>query len=141
MAMNTSRITAVVCAPFVFGWSVPAQAYSSAEVLTTESYQYGRFEASIEFPDGSGVIGSFFLWKDGSEVEGTFWNELDFEKLEAECRVETNTIYGNPMGLHSQRHDIAADLCATYHVYVYEWTPDYLAWTVDGVEIRRETGS
>lgn len=28
----------------------------------------------------------------------------------------------------------------TFHVYTYEWTPEYIAWSVDGVEIRRETG-
>lgn len=117
-----------------------AAAVTSAEIYTTEAYQYGRFSARIQFAPGSGVVSSFFLWKDGSEVSGTFWNELDFEKLEDACFVETNTIYGNPVGLHSERHNINADLCGTYHVYTYEWTPEYLLWTVDGVEIRRETG-
>lgn len=121
-------------------WSTNAAAVTSAEIYTTEAYQYGRFSARIQFAPGSGVVSSFFLWKDGSEVEGTFWNELDFEKLEAACFVETNTIYGNPVGLHSERHNLAADLCGSYHVYTYEWTPEYLSWEVDGVEIRRETG-
>jgi hypothetical protein len=115
-------------------------AVTSGEVYTTDAYQYGRFTARIQFAPGSGVVSSFFLWKDGSEQEGVFWNELDFEKLEDQCVVETNTIYGNPEGLHSQRHDIDAELCESYHVYSYEWTPDYIAWTVDGVEIRRATG-
>ncbi len=115
-------------------------AVTSAEIYTADAYQYGRFSARIQFAPGSGVVSSFFLWKDGSGGRRQFWNELDFEKLEAECRVETNTIYGNPVGLHSQAHDIDADLCGSYHVYVYEWTPEYLLWTVDGVEIRRETG-
>lgn len=122
-------------------WSNSAAAVTSGEVYTTEGYQYGRFSARIQFAPGSGVVSSFFLWKDGSEADGVFWNELDFEKLEASCVVETNTIYGNPVGLHSKRHnELAADLCGSYHVYVYEWTPEYLSWKVDGVEIRRETG-
>src|SRR5688500_4119641 len=105
--MNTSRCSALVCALFVVGWSASAHAYASAEILTTESYQYGRYEASIEFPSGSGVIGSFFLWKDGSEVEGTFWNELDFETLGFDCHLETNAYYGNPAQYHVQQATLA----------------------------------
>lgn len=118
-----------------------AGAVTSAEIYTSEAYQYGRFTARIQFAPGSGVVSSFFMWKDGSEVDGAFWNELDIEKLEAECRVETNTIYGNPEGLDPERAMLAQDLCSTFHVYAYEWTPEYIAWSVDGVEIRRETGA
>lgn len=117
-----------------------AGAVTSAELYTSEAYQFGRFSARIQFAPGSGVVSSFFLWKDGSEQDGVFWNELDIEKLEAECRVETNTIYGDPEGIDPERHQLSADLCSTYHVYSYEWTPDYIAWSVDGVEIRRDTG-
>jgi endo-1,3-1,4-beta-glycanase ExoK len=56
----------------ISAWGTLAHATSSAEFYTTTSYQYGRFEASIRFPAGSGVVGAFFLWKDGSEVAGTF---------------------------------------------------------------------
>lgn len=137
--MNISRISALVCVVFILGWSAPARGYASAEILTSESYQYGRFEASIEFPDGSGVIGAFFLWKDGSEVEGTFWNELDFETLGFDCHLETNAYYGNPAQYHVEQ--TAGDpVCGTFHTFAYEWTPDYVAWLVDGEEVRRETG-
>ena len=46
----------------------------------------------------------FFLWKDGSEQEGVFWNELDFEKPEAECRMETNTNFGDPEEIDPVKH-------------------------------------
>jgi hypothetical protein len=35
---------------------------------------------------------------------------------------------------------LSQDLCGEYHTYAYEWTPDYIAWFVDDLEIRRETG-
>jgi MYXO-CTERM domain-containing protein len=117
-----------------------AFAVKSAELYTASSYQYGRFEARLQFAAGDGVVSSFFLWKDGSERAGTFWNELDFEKLGAECRLETNAFYGNPAVVHSQRHTQTA-LCTEFHTYTYEWTPDYIAWFIDGEEIRRETGA
>lgn len=118
-----------------------ALAVGSAEVYTNASYGYGRMEARIRFAAGDGVVSSFFLWKNGSEVSGTFWNELDFEKLGADCHVETNAIFGNPSTNHSQRATIAGDACGGYHTYAYEWTPEAIAWSVDGVEIRRETGA
>jgi hypothetical protein len=116
-------------------------ATTSAELYTGTSYQYGRFEARVRFAAGDGVVSSFFLWKDGSEKAGTFWNELDFEKLGADCHLETNAFYGTSSGVHVQRHPELTNLCGDFHTYTYEWTPDYIAWFVDGVELRRETGA
>jgi endo-1,3-1,4-beta-glycanase ExoK len=118
-----------------------ALAVSSAELYTATSYQYGRFEARARLAAGDGVVSSFFLWKDGSERAGTFWNELDFEKLGAECRLETNPIYGNPSANHSKRHALALDLCGAFHSYAFTWTPEAIVWSIDDVEIRRETAA
>lgn len=117
-----------------------AFAVRSAELYTSASYGYGRMEARIRFAGGDGIVSSFFAWKEGSEVAGTFWNELDFEKIGGNCQLATNPLYGNPAKNNSVKHNIAADFCGEYHVYAYEWTPDAIAWFVDGVEIRRETG-
>ena len=35
----------------------------------------------------------------------------------------------------------AADRCSAYHTYTFEWTPDYIAWFVDGTQLRQETGA
>ena len=113
----------------------------SAELFTGSSYGYGRVEARVRFAGGDGVVGSFFLWKDGSEMPGTFWNELDYEKLGADCRLVTNAFYGNPAAVHNQYPMVNADPCGSFHVYAYEWTPDYIAWFLDGTEVRRETGA
>lgn len=118
-----------------------AFATSSAELYTSTAYGYGRVEARIQYAAGDGVVSSFFLWKDGSEQAGTFWNELDFEKVSAQCRVETNAIYGNPSTNHSQKHALELDLCGAFHTYAYEWTLEAIVWSVDGVETRRETGA
>lgn len=121
--------------------SSAAHAIASAEMYTSDSYVYGRFAARIQFPAGDGVVSSFFLWKDGSEKTGTFWNELDFEKVGADCSLETNAYYGNPGTVHNKKPSLDSDLCGGFHTYVYEWTPDYIAWIVDGTEVRRETGA
>jgi hypothetical protein len=121
--------------------SQSALAVSSAELYTTQGYQFGRFEARLQFAPGDGVVSSFFLWKDGSETTGTFWNELDFEKLGADCYLQTNAIYGRPIKNNEEKATLDFDICGQFHTYTYEWTPEYIAWLVDGVEIRRETGA
>ncbi len=126
-------LVAATCLPNV------ALADQSAELYTTEAYRYGRFEARIRYAAGDGVVSSFFLWKVGSEVSGAFWNELDFEKIGADCHVQTNALYGNPGAVHKGSFS-GGDLCTAYHDYRFDWTPDYIAWAVDGQEIRRDTG-
>ena len=77
--------------------AVNAHAVASAELYQNQTYTYGRFEARIRFAAGDGVISSFFLWKPGSEVAGTFWNELDFEKLGADCRLHPLVLEAEPL--------------------------------------------
>lgn len=117
-----------------------ASATKSAELYTSEAYGYGRFEARMRVTAGDGVVSAFFLWKDGSEQPGNFWNELDYEKIGASCQLQTNALYGNPSANHTQKPTVSADLCGEFHVYGYEWTADYIVWSLDGAEIRRETG-
>ena len=111
----------------------------SAELYRTQAIFYGRFEARVQFAPGEGVVSSYFLWKDGSSST-TSWNELDYEKTRASCQMQTN-IWS---GMGSQTPLIAsatADRCSAYHTYTFEWTPDYIAWFVDGTQLRRETGA
>jgi beta-glucanase (GH16 family) len=120
--------------------SSAAYAVKSGEFYTADSYGYGRVEARIQFAAGDGVVSAFFLWKDGSEKDDVFWNELDFEKIGADCQLASNAFYGLPERVHTEDHDVQIDPCGTFHTYTYEWTPEYIAWFVDGMELRRETG-
>lgn len=129
------------CATALVSSVTAAHAVSSAELYTQAAYQYGRFEARMWLAGGDGVVSSFFLWKDRSEQSNVFWNELDFEKLGADCYMETNALYGMPEMSNNERHDLALDMCGRFYTYTYEWTPDYIAWYIDGVEIRRDTGA
>ena len=121
--------------------STAAQATSSAELYTSASYSYGRFEARVQFAGGDGVVSSFFLWKDASEMKDVFWNELDLETVWADCELKTNSLYGMPEANHTASSGTDGGWCTGFHTYAYEWTPDYVAWFVDGMELRRETGA
>jgi endo-1,3-1,4-beta-glycanase ExoK len=118
-----------------------AMAMASAELYTTSAYLYGRFDARIQYAPGDGVVSSFFLWKEGSDAANAYWNELDYEKVGANCTMQINNIYGNPKVQHQQTPTFSFNLCSGYHDYRFEWTPDYIAWSVDGKEIRRDTGA
>ena len=127
----------------LLGVFLPARAAfatKSGELYTSAAYGYGRYETRIRFAAGDGVVSAFFLWKDGSEKAGTFWNELDYEKIGANCQLQTNALYGNPSANHTTKPTVSADLCGGFHLYTCEWTADYIAWSLDGKEIRRETG-
>jgi MYXO-CTERM domain-containing protein len=124
--------------PALVTFAAPARAVSSAEFYQSQAEVYGRFEARIRFAPGDGVVSSFFLWKAGSEMTGAYWNELDFEKLGADCHLQTNAIFGAPSVQHSQTNPVT-DACGEYHTYGYEWAPSYISWQIDGVEVRRDT--
>ena len=116
-----------------------ASAVQSAELYRTQAYFYGRFEARVRFAPGEGVVSSFFLWRDGSSST-TSWNELDFEKINAACRLQTNIWTGK--GTQSAEIDTPTfDICSDYHTYAFEWTPSYIAWFIDGTQIRKVTGA
>jgi endo-1,3-1,4-beta-glycanase ExoK len=116
-----------------------ASAVQSSELYRSRAYFYGRFEARVRFAPGDGAVSSFFLWKDGSSTT-TSWNELDFEKIEAGCRLQTNIWTGK--GTQNTEIDTPAfDICGDYHTYAFEWTPDYIAWFIDGAQVRKVTGA
>ncbi len=117
-----------------------AGAVTSAELYRPSAETFGKFEARIQFASGDGVVSSFFLWKNRSEQAGVYWNELDFEKLGAACDLQTNSIHGLPQSNHEELGYGLEGLCEGYHTYSYEWTPEHIAWFVDGIEIRRDTG-
>src|SRR5262249_52135766 len=88
---------------------------------------------------GEGVVSSFFLWKD-RPTTSTPWNELDFEKINSDCRLQTNIWTGT--GTQSAAINTPSfNICDDYHTYAFEWTPDYIAWFIDGAQIRKVTGA
>jgi endo-1,3-1,4-beta-glycanase ExoK len=120
-----------------------ALAVSGAELYTSKSYTYGRYEARVRFGAGDGIVSSFFLWKPDSEMTDVYWNELDFEKITDDCAGHNTNIH---WGLGSDKRDISErtqtddSLCDGYHVHGFEWTPDTIRFFLDGEEIREVSG-
>lgn len=122
-----------------------AKAYKGAEIYSNQSYQYGRYEMRMRVAKASGTLSTFFTYKNGSEIGNTFWEEIDIEifgKNNA-TQWQSNIILGTqrPTIKTEMTHTSATSLADAYHTYVLEWTPDYVAWYLDGTEIRRINGT
>ncbi|HSX85215.1 MAG TPA: family 16 glycosylhydrolase [Cellvibrio sp.] len=124
---------------------VNAKVYKGAEVYSNDAYVYGRYEIRMRVANASGVLSTFFTYKNGSEVGNTFWEEIDIEVFGKNnaTQWQSNIILGSsrPTLQAEQTHTANASLADAYHTYVVEWTPDYVAWFLDGVEVRRITGT
>lgn len=128
-----------------FSCQLQAKPYKGAEIYSSNSWLYGRYEIRMRVAKGGGILSTFFTYKNQSEVAGNFWEEIDIEvfgKNNANA-WQSNIILGTtrPTEQAHEEHEVEGSLGDAYHTYVLEWTPDYLAWFVDGEEIRRITGT
>jgi endo-1,3-1,4-beta-glycanase ExoK len=120
----------------------------SAELYTEKSFTYGRFVVRMRMAAADGVISSFFLWKQGSEVvevDGTTWNEIDIEVLGCspagfQSAIHSGTGGWSAMKHREEYHRVKKNLCTHYNTYSVEWTPDYIAWTLNDSLVRKDTG-
>lgn len=121
-----------------------AKPYKGGEIYSNQSFKYGRYEMRMRAAKGSGVLSTFFTYKNGSEIGNTFWEEIDIEifgKNNA-TQWQSNVIIGTnrPTSKTEGIHTAPVSLGDAYHTYVLEWTPNYIAWFVDGTEVRRING-
>jgi beta-glucanase (GH16 family) len=141
-ALKTLSGLVAACALAAAATTTTAKPYKGAEIYSSETVKYGRFVMRMKMAQGSGLLSTFFLYKDGSEIPGSFWEEIDIEVLgkNSAYQMQSNIIIGQPVrtteGLHTANQSLADD----YHTYVLEWTPDYVAWYLDGQEVRRING-
>jgi len=128
----------------LFPQAAAAKDYKSGEYNSNSTYGFGAFEARIRAAEGPGVISTFFLWKPNSEVAGQAWEEIDFEIGTAGADFQTQVMTPGKDGSNRTEHVVYhnapnAKPWDTYYTYRIEWTPDYIAFFVNGAEIRRVT--
>jgi beta-glucanase (GH16 family) len=122
--------------------SADAKAYKGAEVYSLQSALHGRMEMRMRMIRGSGLLSTFFTYKNGSEVAGTTWEEIDVEALGKNDAKswQSNLITGSPRMTSEQVHSTTSSLADGYHTYTIEWTPEYVSWSFDGVMVRKTEG-
>ena len=120
-----------------------AKPWKGAELITQQTFLYGAFEARIRAARGSGMITPFFLWKNDSEVPGREWQEQDFEIFGRDGGYQTQLMTpgedGEQRTQHLIYHRLPAPAWERYYTYRMEWTPEHLAFYVDGELVRIET--
>ncbi|MGC4069082.1 MAG: family 16 glycosylhydrolase [Polyangiaceae bacterium] len=131
-------------ASWLFATTLPAKEYKSGELISTNRFGFGAFEARLQAAAGPGVISTFFLWKPGSELPSVPWEEIDFELGIRSSDLQTQIMTpGDIPPLYRMEHVTKLDLAERpwndFHTYRMEWTPSYIAFFIDGVEVRRET--
>jgi len=121
-----------------------------------KSFKYGRIEAKIKFPNVVGAFGAFWTLGANYVVQ---YDEIDRPVVVgdvgwSECgEVDiTETIPGNATtaqaNLWSYYNDASLGsgrsgqiVSSEWNVYACEWTPEYIAMSVNGLEYKRYTFS
>ncbi len=124
--------------------------YYGAELTGREQFTYGRFEARMKMVSIPGSVSSMFLYYDPSYMLGEEpWNEIDIEVLGTNPGMwQANLITREAddpetKKKHSKmtsetKTGFGFDATADFHIYTMVWTPEYISWEIDGVEVRRD---
>ena len=120
----------------ILAGSVQSKNYKGAEYRTKEAFLYGRFEARFQPAYREGVVSSFFTYHE--ITDSTRWNEIDIEFIGRYANnLQFNVITNS---YHIRNNYVSFDPYADFHTYGFEWTPEYVAWFIDGEEVYRQTG-
>ena len=124
---------------FILINSLNGQECLGGELRTIESFTYGRFEVNMKPVEGDGYVSSFFTYHDFWEVPYGSWqtyiNEIDIEftgNLENSIQFTTH----HP-GDWSETQILPIDFNPynEFHDYAFEWTPTYVKWFIDDIEV------
>ena len=123
--------------------------YTSAQLDTYEhfAFEYGRIEARIEEPAGSGLCGQFWLLGVGPNYSFNCWPQCGEVDVDEEISPQPNQTYGILHGPAPNSNFQQASsgitgpdpLSGHFHVYGIIWTPNSITWTLDGVPWRTLT--
>lgn len=124
--------------------------YSAGEIDTRDKFsqQYGYFEARIKVPSGAGLHSSWWLWPASDH-----WPpEIDIMEVKGNDRTtvymtlhwaENGIVRAFPEQLDFtgdhfvERRVSGKDFSQDFHVFGLEWSPQSIAWYIDGIEWHR----
>ena len=121
--------------------------YWGAELSGREQFTYGRFEARMKMVSIPGSVSSMFLYYDPSYMLGEEpWNEIDIEVLGTNPGVwQSNLITRlpdegkkNPKITSEYKTGFGFNSTEDFHLFAFVWTPEYISWEIDSVEVRRD---
>lgn len=120
--------------------AVKAKDFKGAELRTKQAFLYGRFEVNMKSAARDGMLSTFFTYHEFTTGIQD-WNEIDIEILgRYDYDIQFNPITPGQLN-HTSHFPATFSPHTDYHTYAFEWTPTYVAWFVDGVEVHRQTGA
>ena len=114
--------------------------YTSTRMLTQNKldWTYGRFEARVKVPAGTGLWPAF--WMLGADIGSVGWPQCGEIDIMEFVGRQPNEIFGTIHGpgysggsAFGNIYDFGRPVPDDYHVYAVEWEPNRLRWYVDGV--------
>ena len=113
------------------------------ELRTINNFLYGRFEVNMKSAEGDGYVSSFFTyhdhWGDSNPDEWSLLtNEIDIEMTgNHDNSVQFTTHHpGEPNSWsYGEIIDVGYNPHAEFHDYAIEWTPNYVKWFIDDIEV------
>ena len=117
----------------------PGKKWKSGEVMTHETFQYGKFIAKIKGDDKPGTCTSFFtFWKGDESTDFKWsrdkWSEIDVELVPSAKHgtYSTNIIWADEAMSPWQADRNEVDPKDGWATYEFQWTPDWIAWLYEG---------
>ena len=120
--------------------------YTSAKLVSKFAKKYGRIEARIKLPLGTGLWPAFWMMPQDS-VYGGWAASGEIDIMEARGRVPDvvcGTLhYGGPWphNVHTGKDYVFPEgqTINEFHTYAIEWEPGEIRWYVDGVHYQTQT--
>ena len=114
--------------------------YTSARLLSKDRFEvaYGRIEARIKVPVGSGLWPAF--WMLGTDIDEVSWPQTGEIDIMEHVGREPYQVFGTMHGRgysggqsYGGYYDLDQPVADDYHVFAVEWQPDRISWFMDGV--------
>ena len=113
--------------------------YTSARMNTSGRFTqtYGHFETRMQLPRGQGMWPAF--WMLGNNIGSVGWPQSGEIDIMENIGRQPNTVFGT---IHGPGYSGAGGIGATrtngspfadaFHVFAIDWSPNRIAWSVDG---------
>ncbi|MFM9943786.1 MAG: family 16 glycosylhydrolase [Bacteroidia bacterium] len=121
--------------------------YTSARLNSKFAFKYGRVEFRAKLPSGVGTWPAVWMLGKNIDENGAYWDNLGFGKTAwpacgeidimehwgnnqnfVQSAIHTPSSFGNTVNLGGQTISTAS---SDFHVYILEWTPNKLIFSVD----------
>ncbi|MFQ3576538.1 MAG: family 16 glycosylhydrolase [Cytophagales bacterium] len=119
----------------------PEKPFWGGEYFHYDQHLYGRYEVKIKPDTRKGMITSFFLlnieWNQNF-TKALEWSEIDIEFVGNNDTVQFNLHWIDENGDKHQipvSKPIGKDIKNDFHLWTIEWTPTYIKFFLDGVEM------